>query len=116
VADIEISSTAAGVQWAPGLAAECGAGGPSPGAEPVFSWSVDTDDPTRGVCGVALDNDGVLATVEQALTETCEVDGWAVDCRLSDLTDAPTYVYGPVLAHAQRDRDCGAVTWRGDRW
>jgi hypothetical protein len=116
VAGMEVLAAADGVVRVLGLAGECGAGGPSPGTEPLFSWSVDTGDPTRGACGVALDEDGALAAVEQALTETCGVDGWVVECRLSDLADAPTYVYGPMVAQAERDRDSGAVAWRGDPW
>jgi hypothetical protein len=41
----------------------------------LFSWSVATGDPDRGVCGVTSTKDNAVAAVEKALAETRGEDG-----------------------------------------
>ncbi|GAA2120662.1 hypothetical protein [Actinomadura alba] len=75
----------------------------------LFSWQVTTPDPERGVCGITSDRALAVHAMTEAFHATGGTHGVLQICHLSWL--GPYYLYGSVIARAERIAATGAIVW-----
>lgn len=76
----------------------------------MFSWYVTTPGSRRGACGVTSELAEAVHGVTEAIHAIGGTRGVIQICRLASL--GPHYVYGAVVARAERDEASDAVVWR----
>jgi hypothetical protein len=85
---------------------------PMDGRPCLFSWQVATPHPEFGSCGVSSDRDHAVQAVAETMRATNATRGIVQICHLSWW--GPYYLYGAVIARAERIEATGAIVWHDE--